>query len=194
MRNVIVSEFLTLDGVMSDPKDEMDWVLSIFNKEVGKYESDLYDKVDTLLLGRVTYKIFESYWPSAATNPATPKDDVEMAHKINNSAKIVFSRTLEKVEWRNSRLMKEIIPGDILRMKQQSGKDMLIVGSATIVQQFTDLGLVDEYHLLVHPVILGSGKPLFKNGKDRLALTLLEARTFDSGVVLLRYQNNRQAA
>ena len=188
MRKIIVSEFYTLDGLMSDPQDEMEWVLGIFSEDVGKYEDDLYNRMDTLLLGRVTYKIFESYWPQAATNPSTPKGDIEMAHKINNITKIVFSKTLQKVEWRNSRLIKEITPEEIRKMKQQKGKDMLIVGSANIVQQFTNLGLIDEYHLLVHPVVLGRGKPLFKDIKDRINLKLLKAKTFNSGVIGLYYQ------
>lgn len=188
MRKIIVSEFYALDGLMSDPQDTMDWVLSIFSEDVGKYEDDLYNQVDTLLLGRVTYKIFESYWPQAATNPSTPKGDIEMAHKINNITKIVFSKTLQKVEWRNSRLIKEINPEEIRKMKQQQGKDLLIVGSADIVQQFTNLGLIDEYHLLVHPVVLGSGKPLFKDIRDRVNLKFLKTKTFSSGVVLLQYQ------
>lgn len=96
MRKIIASEFYTLDGLMSDPKDEMDWVLNIFSEDVGKYEDDLYSQADTLLLGRVTYQIFESYWPQP-----TSEDDIEMAHKINNIMKIVFSKTLQKVEWRN---------------------------------------------------------------------------------------------
>lgn len=188
MRKIIVSEFVTLDGLMSDPKDEMDWVLGIFNEEVGKYEDDLYDCADTLILGRVTYKIFESYWPHAASNPNTPKGEIEMAHKINNIKKVVFSKTLDSVEWKNTELSREIIPEEILKMKEQRGRDILIVGSANIVQQLTNLGLIDEYQLLVHPVILGSGKPLFKNSKDRQNLKLVETKSFSSGVVLLRYQ------
>lgn len=97
MRKIIVSEFYTLDGLMSDPKDQMDWVTSNFSKDVGKYEDDLYAGADTLFLGRITYKIFESYWPTAAINPATPKGDVEMAHKINNITKVVFQSHLKKL-------------------------------------------------------------------------------------------------
>ena len=193
MRKIIVSEFYTLDGLMSDPQDKMEWVLGIFSEDVGKYEDDLYDNADTLLLGRVTYKIFESYWPQAATNPSTPKEDLEMAHKINDLTKIVFSKTLQKVEWRNSRLIKEINPEEIRKMKQQTGKDMLIVGSANIVQQFTNLGLIDEYHLLLHPVVLGSGKPLFKNIKDRHTLKLIKTNTFKNGVVGLYYEPDKKA-
>ncbi len=192
MRKIVASEFYTLDGLMSDPKDEMDWVLSIFSEDVGKYENEIYDRMDTLLLGRVTYKIFESYWPQAAENPSTSEGDIEMAHKINNIMKIVFSKTLQKVEWKNSRLINEINPEEIMKMKKQKGKDMLIVGSANIVQQFTNLGLIDEYHFLIHPVVLSNGKPLFKNVTEKHNLKLLETKTFKNGVVGIYYQSDKK--
>ncbi len=187
MRKIIVSEFYTLDGLMSDPQDQMDWVTGSFNDEMGKYESDLYDSADTLLLGRTTYKIFEGYWPNAASNPATPPGDIEMAHKINKITKIVFSHSMEGVEWKNSKLLKEINPEEIVKLKKEKGKNILVVGSASIVQQLTNLGLIDEYHLLVHPVVMGNGKPLFKDIRQKHDLKLLEAKTFHNGVVMLRY-------
>lgn len=188
MRKIIVSEFYSLDGLMSDPHDQMDWITGTFNEEMGKYESDLYDSADTLLLGRTTYKIFEGYWPNAASNPATPPGDIEMAHKINNITKIVFSHSMEGVEWKNSKLLKEINTEEIVKLKQKKGKNILVIGSASIVQQLTNLGLIDEYHLLVHPIVLGRGKPLFKNIKDRLNLKLVKTNTLKNGVVLLLYQ------
>ncbi len=187
MRKIIVSEFYTLDGIMSDPQDKMDWITAGFNDEMGKYESDLYDNADTLLLGRTTYKIFEGYWPNAASNPATPPGDIEMAHKINKITKIVFSHSMESVEWKNSKLLKEINPEEIVKLKKEKGKNILVIGSASIVQQLTNLGLIDEYHLLVHPVVMGNGKPLFKDIKQKHDLKLLEAKTFKNGVVMLRY-------
>ncbi|CAG0976550.1 dihydrofolate reductase [Methanosarcinales archaeon] len=187
MRKIIVSEFYTLDGLMSDPEDKMEWVLGSFNDEMGKYESDLYDSADTLLLGRTTYKIFEGYWPTAASNPATSPGDIEMAHKINNITKIVLSHSMEGVEWKNSKLLREINPEEIVKMKQGKGKNILVIGSASIVQQLTNLGLIDEYHLLLHPVVLGIGKPLFKDIRQKHDLKLLEAKTFSNGVVMLRY-------
>jgi dihydrofolate reductase len=180
MRKIIVSEFYTLDGLMSDPEDKMEWVLGIFNDEIGKYESDLYDSADTLLLGRTTYKIFESYWPTAASNPATTQGDIEMAHKMNNITKIVFSHSMKGVEWENSKLLKEINPEEIVKLKQGKGKNILVIGSASIVQQLSNLGLIDEYHLLLHPVVLGSGKPLFKDIRQKQDMKLLEARAFNN--------------
>jgi dihydrofolate reductase len=188
MRKIIATEFYSVDGLMSDPKDTMEWVTVSFDPELGKYEDDLYDNADTLLLGRVTYKIFESYWPTAATNPDTPKGDIEMAHKINNITKIVFSKSLKKVEWKNSKILNEINPKEIMRMKQSSGKNILIVGSASIVQQLTTLGLIDEFHFVFHPVILSQGKPLFKNIDHQVKLKLLKTKIFQTGVILACYQ------
>lgn len=173
---------------MSDPDDSMDWVLSSFDPELGRYESELYEQADILLLGRVTYKIFESYWPTAATNPDTPEGDIEMAHKINNITKIVFSKSLKTSNWKNSKILNEINSKEIERMKRSSGKNILIVGSASIVQQMTNLGLIDEYHFVIFPIILGKGKPLFKNIQDRVKLDLIDIRTFKNGVDLVRYQ------
>jgi len=192
MRKIIATEFYTLDGLMSDPKDQMDWVLNNFDPELGKYEDDLYGQADTLILGRVTYKIFESYWPNAATNPETPEGDRAMAQVINNITKIVFSKTLDKVEWENSKLVKEINPEKILNMKKAQGKNILLVGSASIVQQMTNLGLIDEYHFVVHPVILGIGKPLFTEIKGRHNLKFLEAIKYKNGAVLLTYQSTEK--
>lgn len=187
MRKIIVSEFYTLDGLMSDPEDKMEWVLGIFNEEMGKYEGNLYDNADTLLLGRTTYKIFEGYWPQAPSNPASSQGDIEMAHKMKNITKIVFSHSMKGVEWENSILLKEINPEEIIKLKQGEGKNILVIGSASIVQQLTNLGLIDEYHLLLHPVVLGKGKPLFKDIRQKHNLRLLEAKTFSNGVVMLRY-------
>jgi len=99
----------------------------------------------------------------------------------------VFSHSMEGVNWKNSKLLKEINPEEIVKMKQGKGKNILVIGSASIVQQLTNLGLIDEYHLLVHPVVLGSGKPLFKDIRQKHDIKLLEAKTFSNGVVMLRY-------
>src|SRR6266700_3772146 len=106
--------------------------------------------------------------------------------------KIVFSRTLDSVEWNNSRLVKEVVPEDIEKLKQEPGRDMLIYGSASLVRTLTNLGLIDEYQILVHPVILGSGKPLFQDIKDRVKLKLVNTKTHPSGVVVLSYQPARK--
>jgi len=184
MRKIIATEFYTLDGLMSDPKDQMEWVTATFSEDLGKYEDDLYDATDTLILGRVTYKIFESFWPTAEEDPTNG----EMAKKINRATKIVISKSLKEVSWRNSKILSDINPEEINKLKKQNGKDILIVGSAEIVKQFTNLGLIDEYHFIVHPVILSEGKPLFKNLNAQVNLKLKEMKQFSNGVVGLFYE------
>ncbi len=188
MRKVIVTMWVTLDGFIAGPNGEMNWVTDLFDEEMGKYEDDLVSTADTLLLGRVTYQSFAGAWPKVPENPSASKGEVEYAHKLNAMRKIVFSKTLEKAEWNNSRLVREIIPEEIKRMKQEPGKDIVIYGSASIVQALTNFGLIDEYQLLVHPVVLGDGKPLFKDIKDRVNLKLVKTKTHHSGVVGLYYQ------
>lgn len=190
MRKVIVTMWVTLDGFIAGPNEEMDWVM--VDDEMGKYEDDMVSSADTLILGRVTYESFAGAWPHVPENPSASKGEVEYAHKVNAMAKLVFSKTLDKAEWNNSKLMREVIPEEVEKMKQEPGKDMVIYGSASIVQTLTNLGLIDEYQLLVHPVVLGSGKPLFKNIKDRVNLKLVETRTFHSGVVLLNYSPDKK--
>lgn len=125
---------------------------------------------------------------SPPTTPNVFKGDEQMAPKINNMQKIVFSKTFKNPTWQKTVIFSKINPDEIKQLKHLSGKNMLIVGSSTIVQQFTNLNLIDEYHFLVHPIILGPGKPLFKDISKKHYLELLESRTFKNGVVLLRYQ------
>jgi len=130
-------------------------------------------------LGRVTYQLFADYWPFST--------DAE-APAMNDLPKIVFSRTLEKVEWKNSRLVKKNIAEEVARLKQQAGKDVALFGSADLASTFMRLGLIDEIRILVNPVVLGAGNPMFKDIKDRTALTLSKTETLSSGVVMLYYQ------
>jgi dihydrofolate reductase len=186
MRKVLLSNLVTLDGFFAGLKGELDW--HIVDEEFNQYAIDLLSKVDALLFGRVTYQLMADYWPAAATNPSTPKSDLEIADKMNNLPKIVFSKTLQKVEWKNTRLVKEKIAEEISKMKEQSGKDMVIFGSGSIVSTFMQLGLIDEYRIIVNAVVLGNGKPLFKGINDKQNLKLLKTRVFGSGVVILYYQ------
>jgi len=153
-----------------------------------EYAIDLLSDVDALLFGRVTYQLMADYWPAAATNPSTSKSDLEIAHKMNNLPKIVFSKTLQEVKWNNSRLVKENIPEEISKMKQESGKDMVIFGSRSIVSTFMQLGLIDEYRIILNPIVLGNGNPLFKGINGKQNLKLLNAKVFDSGIVILFYE------
>lgn len=190
MRKIIVSEFVSLDGMMSDPGDTMKWVTGIFNAKEGAYESDLYDRIGTLLLGRTTYDIWGAYWPKALSDPKSSKDEVEMAGKIDRATKVVVtSRPVTFWGSQTTTQLGEINRDEILDLKKQPGGDIGVIGSATIAQQLTALGLVDEFHLLVHPLIMGKGKPLFKAGGDSVPLKLVGTEDFGNGVVLHRYQS-----
>jgi len=190
MRKIIATEFYSLDGLMSDSEDKQDWVTENFSADMGAYVDSAYAGSDTLLLGAVTYKIMAAYWPTADTNPDAFEGDAEFASTINSMKKIVFSKAPLTPDWNNSEFWPQVEADKIRRMKADDGKNMLIVGSASIVQQLTALRLIDEYHLLVHPVILSQGKPLFHGLEQRHPLKLLEAKPFENDVVLLRYQSD----
>ncbi len=143
--------------------------------------------VDTVLFGRVTYQQFESFWPHAAEDPATPPELRVFADALNKMVKVVFSTTLKRVTWKNSKLLHEIVPGEIERMKQGPGGDMIIFGSASVAQKLTDHSLIDEYQFIVNPVLLGRGKSLLSDSKLRTNLELVQAKPGKSGNVLLRY-------
>lgn len=184
-RKIIVTEFFTLDGKFTQ---EDQWVVQDFGADMGAYEDETYAAADTLLLGAGAYKAMAPYWSTVKTNPDAYEGDTEFADTMTNIKKIVFSKTPLEPEWGETTFLGEINADEIKKLKQMPGKNMLIVGSSSIVQQFTDLGLIDEYHLLVHPVILASGKSLFDGVNRRQNLKLIEAKPFENGVVLLRYQ------
>ncbi len=186
MRKLMVTMWASLDGFVSGPENAMDWVR--VDQTMGSYEYDVVSAADTLLLGRLTYESFAGSWPYVPDNPAASKEEVEYANKLNAMRKIVFSKTLASADWNNSTLAREIVADEIAQLKQQPGKDIIIYGSASIVQQLTNLGLIDEYQISVHPVILGSGKPLFKDIKERVNLKLVQSRALPTGVVQLTYQ------
>jgi dihydrofolate reductase len=188
MRKIIVTMWVTLDGFIAGAKGEMDWVGAVYDEAMGNYEMDLVSAADTLILGRTTYESFAGAWPYVPDNPNAPEGEKAYARKLNAMRKIVFSKTLEKVEWNNSTLLKEIVPEAITQLKQEPGSDIVIYGSASIIQAFTNLGLIDEYQLLVHPFVLGTGKPLFQNIEHKVQLSLVNTKTHPSGVVVLYYQ------
>ncbi len=186
MRKITVFDHVTVDGFFAGPNDEIDWFKVIKkDDEWEKYTHAQAKSGSTLMFGHTTYEMMKSYWP---TQDAI-KNDPDMAKVVNNSPKIVFSKTLKSVEegpnWKNIRILTEIRPEEILKLKQK--EDIMIMGSGTIVQQLANFGLIDEYNLVVVPIILSVGKPLFKDVK-KMNLKLLEARAFKNGIVLLRYQ------
>jgi dihydrofolate reductase len=183
MRKLVAWELVSLDGVMETPEE---WAFSYSNDEMAKVQGAGMAEADVMLLGRVTFQEFASYWPyqNSADQPFTDY--------LNNTAKYVVSKTLEvPLEWNNSTLIKDNIMEDITNLKQQDGKDIAVHGSATLVQTLMQHDLVDRYRLLVYPVVVGKGKRLFKEGIPA-TLKLLESQSFSSGVVALVYEPERQ--
>jgi dihydrofolate reductase len=190
MRKLILLIHSSLDGFVAGPNGEMDWIR--FDEELSDYVSKITDSADTALYGRITYEMMEAYWPTAAESPTATKHDIEHANWVNNALKIVFSRSLEKTDWKNTRIIKDDIAKKIAEMKNEPGKNLLLIGSASITHVFMQHNLIDEYWINVNPVLLGEGIPLFKNINDRVNLKLVRAKTFDYGVVGLQYQVDRK--
>jgi dihydrofolate reductase len=179
MRKLIFSMNISLDGVA-------DHTVAIADDELHNFATRLLESVEAVLFGRVTYQLFESYWPVAHEDPQATKSMLEFAHKINTMPKVVFSKTLQQASWNNTQLVKGDAVKEVLKMKQGTGGS-LSLGGISLIQTFMKLKLIDEYWLLVHPVIWGRGRRLFEDGYDRLDLKLVDSQTFKSGVVVLHY-------
>ncbi|MEO8664500.1 MAG: dihydrofolate reductase family protein [Ignavibacteria bacterium] len=190
MRKVILLMHVSLDGFVAGPNGEMDWI--IVNEEMYEGVNKILEDVDTPIYGRVTYGMMESYWPTIPSNPSSSALERKHAEWVEKVHKIVFSRTLDKVEWNNTRLIKENISEEMAKLKQKEGKNMMIFGSPGLSHTFMSLGLIDEYRLNINPVILGEGIPLFKNIDGKINLRLLESEQLKSGVVGLHYESVRR--
>jgi dihydrofolate reductase len=187
MRNVIAFMHVSLDGFTTGPNGELEW--AIVDEELNPYVDGLFKNVDTALYGRVTYQLMESYWPTVLTDPNASQRDLNHARWVENVAKIVFSRTLSQVEWKQTRLVKDRIAEEIAALKQEPGLDLMIFGSPRLTHTFMQLGLIDEYRIFLNPIVLGGGIPLFQGLlSDWTKLKLVEATTFQAGVVGLHYR------
>jgi dihydrofolate reductase len=188
MRKIIAALQVSLDGLIEGPDGELDWV------ETWEDTFDLLSQIDTCILGRRMYPGYEQYWSAILANPegilpftgkVASKGEIEYAHFAEKTPHIVLSRTLDGVAWNNTRIVRDV--DEIRKIKQHPGKDMHAVGGATLVSSLMNLGLIDELRLVVQPVVLGKGKALFKDVKERHVLKLLEAKPLTSGVVRLTY-------
>lgn len=180
MREVIVTEFLSLDGVMEDPK----WTFPYWNDEIARFKAEETTANDVLLLGRVTYEGFAAAWPQRT-------DEASGGRYFNSVRKYVVSNTLDKAEWNNSHIIKGDILTEITKLKKQDGENLVVHGSGRLAQWLMQHDLVDRYRLLVYPVVLGSGKRLFRDGAAA-TLKLVETRAFSSGVAALIYEPERK--
>jgi dihydrofolate reductase len=193
MRKIIAALQVSVDGFIEGPNGELDWAMA----EDEETWSDIFEMlthVDTFILGRVMYPAYEQYWLAVLANPAgvlpfsgkpASKNDIAYARLADNTPHIVVSRTLDNVAWKTTRIVRDV--EEIRQLKQQPGKDMHVVGGATLVSSLLNLGLIDELQLMVNPLILGGGKVLFKDVKERHALQLVRAKPLTSGKVSLTY-------
>jgi dihydrofolate reductase len=172
----------TLDGFITDEDGRMDWI--IMGDERAAYFVEAIENADTLLMGRKTYQGFVS-WRDVPNDPKASEAEKTIGERFNAMKKVVFSKSLEKADWQGTTILREIVPEDIQKLKEASAKGVRLDGSASIVQQLTKLGLIDEYQLFVHLVVLGRGKPLFQ---ERVDLELVSSDRLQSGVMLLTYR------
>lgn len=177
MRSVLVTEFLTLDGVMEAPNE---WSFPYWNDEIGQFKLNEMMGSDALLLGRVTYEGFAAAWPERT-------DEDGFADRMNSVPKYVISTTLREAAWNNSHVISENIAEEVSKLKQQDGQNILVAGSADLIHTLMQHNLIDEVRLLIYPIVLGKGKRLFSENANTL-LKLVESKSYDTGVVLLRYQ------
>ncbi len=184
MRRVILDAIISLDGYYTSLKNEIDWFE--FDKQEIDWSKEINRRVDTMLYGRVTYEEFRQFWPKA--KPSQSGFDPEIIGQLNGLHKVVFSRTIKDTPWKPAEVIREDPATAVARLKQEPGKDMVAVGSGTLVSALMRSGLIDEYRVRVRPIILGAGKSLFVDQNARHPLKLISAKTFANGVVALHYE------
>lgn len=194
MRNVILQEFVSVDGMAAAQKDSVDFIPAAMSgdQSFGRRQSSFLDAIDTIVLGRKTYEMFAAYWPNVTTG-----DEEPFADKLNAIPKVVFSGSLDRApwgKWDEATVVRTDVAKEIVRLKQQPGKDMVIWGSISLAQALMREGLIDEYQLVVCPVVLGDGRRLFDEHATPGEMHLLSTRSFDRGAVLLSYSGAMVAA
>jgi dihydrofolate reductase len=175
---------VSLDGFFEGPNRELDW--HMVDDELHSHFNEQLSAMSAFLHGRVTYELMAGYWPTADTDPSSTGPVVEFARIWRDMPKIVFSRTMKRADW-NATVRRDVVAEEIMELKAQPGGD-LVLGGADLAATFIRLGLIDEYKIYVHPVVIGQGKPMFQRSDSKIYLGLAETYTFGNGVVLLRYQ------
>jgi len=187
MRKIKLQMQLSVDGFVAGMNGEQDWMQWNWGEDIKQYVANLTDSIDTILMGRVLYEGMSSYWPNVEANSQSANEDVLFARTMNNLKKIVFSRSLEIVTWNNARLEKGDLLQSIRRLKQQSGKDIIVYGGVQFVSSLIQEKLIDEFHLFINPVLLGKGLTIFSNITQQQPLKLSNSQSFDCGIVLQSY-------
>ena len=185
MRKLVVFNNVTLDGYFADVNGDVSWAnVGYQDAEWNAFVAHNANAEGLLLFRRITYELMAGYWPT----PYAIKNDPIVAERMNNLPKVVFSRTMDKASWNNTKLVRGGMAAEIRKMKEEPGKGMAILGSGSIVSQLAREGLIDEYQIVVHPVVLGKGRTMFDGIKEKLSLKLTKTRTFGNGIVLLCYE------
>jgi dihydrofolate reductase len=199
-RRVVVAEFVTLDGFIVGPDEDMSWVIEGFDPRMQEDIAQDIGSYDLFVFGRVTFDIFAGYWPNAVAydegdslDPAGGKEDPRIIRALNEVAKLVFSTTLGEPAWSGTRVVGTGVEDEVSRLRSEPGSAMLVQGSASVVQALARADLVDEYRLFLHPVLLGAGTPLFGGGHGRQDLDLVRTVQYANGVIATTYQR-REAA
>ena len=185
MGKIILFDMLSLDGFFEGPGGSLDW--HNVDEEFQTFAIEQLDAAAGLLFGRVTFDFMAAFWPGREALELDPMT----AERMNGLPKFVFSRAGKMAEWSNSRMVGEVVPEKLRAMKAESPKDLLLLGSAVLTESLAACGLIDEYRLMINPVILGAGRPLFSKTGGRQALGLIAARSFGNGNVLLSYRGMR---
>jgi len=183
MRKLFVFNNVTLDGYFTDADGDMSWAHKN-DPEWNAFAADNAKGGGILLFGRITYELMVSFWPTSAALEIIP----EVAEGMNNLPKVVFSRTLDQASWNNTKLVKSGLVEEVRQMKNEPGEDMVILGSGSIVSQLSEHGLIDEYQIVVNPIVLGKGRTMFDGLRKRLPMKRTKTRTFENGNVLLCYE------
>jgi dihydrofolate reductase len=185
MRKLIVFNHVSLDGYFVDAGGDMSWAHRGDDSEWNAFASENASGGGELVFGRITYEMMAGFWPTPQALQMMPA----VAEGMNTSSKVVFSRTLDAASWNNTRLIKGDIAAQMRKLKEEAGPGMAILGSGSIVSQLAQAGLIDEYHLVINPIVLGGGRTMFEGVEEKLRLKLINTRTFRNENVLLRYES-----
>jgi dihydrofolate reductase len=184
LRKIIYQMSVSLDGFIEGPNRDLRWHL--VDDELHTHFNEELSAMSAFLDGRVTYELMAGFWPTADRDPGATAPAAEFARIWRDMPKIVYSTTLERADW-NTTIVRDVVPEEVTKLKSQPGADM-VLGGADLAATFMRHGLVDEYRLYIHPIVIGKGKPMFQESDSRIPLQLVESRPFSNGVFLLRYQ------
>ena len=186
MRKLVSFMHVSLDGFVAGPKGEMDWI--IVDEEIFDYAGYRTNESDTALYGRITYEMMDGYWPTAADQPNASKHDIEHSSWYKRVDKVILSRSMKDKKLPNTKIVSDNISGEIEKLKQAGGAEIIIFGSPSASHSLMKENLIDEFWIFVNPILLGQGIPLFKDVKERVKLKLIKSHSFSCGVVCLHYK------